>query len=91
MAQPTDLQSDHSKHSLRLNVGNALNSPVRIIGGPQVGILCIVNSIPIELWFITEQYAMKNPSMYKHPLAELNMKIITIRLKSLHSLQMITI
>jgi hypothetical protein len=34
---------------------------------------------------------MKNPSLYKHPVAKLNMKIIIVLLKILHTLQMIRI
>jgi hypothetical protein len=56
----------------------------------QVGILAIPHSIPIELCFITKQYAIKNPGMWNHPLAKLNTNII-IQLKSLHTLQMVGI
>jgi hypothetical protein len=41
--------------------------------------------------FITEQYEMMNPVMYKHPLAKLNTKIAIIRLTILQRLQMIRI
>jgi hypothetical protein len=48
---------------------------MRTTGGQQVGILCIVSSIPTELCYITEQAAMKNLMMCNYSLGKLNMKI----------------
>jgi hypothetical protein len=63
---------------------------MRITDRLQVGISCI-NSILIEFCSITEEYVVKNPMMYKHQLAKLNMKFVVIRLESTHMLQMIRI
>jgi hypothetical protein len=59
----------------------AFNGSVRIIGGPEAGIVCAVNSTQTGLCFIIRQCAM-----LKHPLANLNTKIMIIRLKRLHTL-----
>lgn len=66
------------------------SGPMRITDRLQVGISCI-NSILIEFCSITEEYVVKNPMMYKHQLAKLNMKFVVIRLESTHMLQMIRI
>jgi hypothetical protein len=42
----------------------------------------------MELYFSTEQCTAKNPDVIKHPLANLNAKIVIILVTSLHSLQM---
>jgi hypothetical protein len=41
---------------------------------------CILNAIPSEWCFITEQYAMKDQAVYKHHLATLNTNIPNIDL-----------
>jgi hypothetical protein len=61
----------------------AFSSPDKVNGGSQVGILCIVNSILIELCFIVT-VCDEDVAMYEHLLAKLNMKIIIIQLKSVY-------
>jgi hypothetical protein len=61
-------------------------SPMAIIGWPPVGMLCAADWIPIGFCFITEQWVLKNPVIYKLPLAKLNTKMIIIWLKGLHAL-----
>jgi hypothetical protein len=61
------------------------------IGEPRVGTSCVVNSIPTNLLFITEQYSIKIAVMHRHPVAKLDPKIVITRLKSLHTLQMVRI
>jgi hypothetical protein len=69
------ISREHTRHSTRSKLEGAFNDPIRSTGGKQVGILCIVSSIPTELCYINEQPAMKNLMMCNYSLAELNMKI----------------
>jgi hypothetical protein len=78
--------------SLTIDNGRCFQWSLRIISGPHVGISCIAKFTPNKLFFLTEQYTVKNPAMKSiHPWAKLNIKITIIQLKSPHTLNMIMI
>jgi hypothetical protein len=43
----------------------AFSGPLRRIGGPKLGISCIVKAIENEFGFITAEYVTRNPAMCK--------------------------
>jgi hypothetical protein len=59
MVQSADVKSDHTNRC-ELMFKYSFNSTVRVISGPQVGIVAIAYSISIELCFITKQCVIKN-------------------------------
>jgi hypothetical protein len=85
------LQSGHTEYSLKIYVRKPFQWSMRINGGSQVKISCIINSILTELCVIPKQYMMKDLMMFKHALAKLNTKTITTQLKRVHILQVIRI
>jgi hypothetical protein len=84
MVQPADIQSDHTKYLLILD--GAFSGSVRIIDGPQMGILYTVTSTQAKLHIITKQ-----DEILKQPLAKLNTKLVIILLKGMHTLKTLRI